>query len=293
MKNFLVLFTLLFSLNFSAQQNLEWLKLNPYQTALFSDTLKENSGLAFFENKLYTFNDSGNTSEIFEIDRTSAKINRTWRTGLKNNDWEAIATDSANFYIGDFGNNRGTRKHLTIYKIPFKDSLHLNSIQEIPFFYPQQNTFEAQNLNTDYDAEAMVVLNGKIHVFTKEWLSKGVAHYTIDPTLTENQPAQKVEYYQTDFVVTDASYFEGKLYVVGYTKKFEIYLAIFSETSPGIFFEQKAKKYYLGSTLAVGQIEGIAVDKSGVYISGEEFRTRFSKSKARLYFIPMNKLPTH
>ncbi|WP_027377841.1 hypothetical protein [Kaistella palustris] len=290
MKKLLAITALFVSLSFSAQQDYEWLKLNPFQTAVFGDTLVENSGLEFIRGKLYTFNDSGNTSEIFEIDKHSAVIKKVFKTNLKNQDWEAIASDSTSLYIGDIGNNRGTRKDLVIYKIPFNDSLDLTSIKEIPFYYPEQTSFEPQNLNNDFDAESMIFLNGKIHVFTKEWFSKGVTHYTVNPNLPEKQAAQIVENYKTDFVVTDASYFKGRLYLVGYTKKFEIYLSVFNETSPGIFFDQKPKKYFLGSTLAVGQIEGIAVDESGAYISGEEFRSPLGRSKARLYFIPAEKL---
>jgi hypothetical protein len=72
-------------------------------------------------------------------------------------------------------------------------------------------------------------------------------------------------------VVTDAAYFDKKLYLVGYTKKTEVFLDIFNETEPGIFFKENPKHYYLGSALSIGQIEGIAVDETGIYISGEKF----------------------
>ena len=148
-----------------------------------SDSLKETSGLTFFREKLYTINDGGNSSEVFEIDKSSGKILNVIKTDLKNRDWEAITSDSTNTYIGDFGNNAGTRKDLKIYKIPFKDSVKIDSIQEIPFFYPEQKDFEPKNINNDFDAEAMIFLNGKIHLFTKEWISKSVTHYTVNPNV--------------------------------------------------------------------------------------------------------------
>ncbi|MCZ2083445.1 MAG: hypothetical protein LC112_04165, partial [Flavobacteriales bacterium] len=92
------------------------------------------------------------------------------------------------------------------------------------------------------------------------------------------------------YVVTDAAYFDKKLYLIGYTKKAEVFLTIFNETKPGIFFEDKPKKYYLGSSLSIGQIEGIAVDEQGIYISGEEFNLPIIKVKPYLYFIPFEKL---
>lgn len=291
--NRILLFLIFFIFQSGIAQKINFLKIRKYEVSVLSDSLKENSGLNFFRGKLYTFNDGGNSSEIFEIDSKSGRINGTFRTGLQNQDWEAITTDSENIYIADFGNNAGTRKDLKIYRIPFESLLTgsaAGNTREIPFFYPQQNDFTKRLIDNDYDAEAMIFLNGKIHLFTKEWRSKAVTHYTLDPTHTKSQAAQPLETFQTDFVVTDASYFDKKLYLIGYTKKTEVFLNIFTETEPGIFFQQEPKKYYLGSALTVGQIEGIAVDESGMYISGEEFRSPLGTSRHRLYFIPNRKL---
>lgn len=286
MKKILFLFSFLFALNLYAQQDTKWLKIKKYKVATLSDSLKETSGLKFFKKKLYTINDGGNTSEIFEIDKKSGKILNKIPTNLKNFDWEAIASDSTQIYVGDFGNNAGTRKDLKIYKIPFKDSVKIDSIQEIPFFYPEQKDFEPKNINNDFDAEAMIFLNGKIHLFTKEWISKSVTHYTVNPNVFVQQPAEKIESFKTDFVVSDASYFDKKLYLIGYTKNTEVFLSVFDETEPGVFFKQQPRKYYLGSSLVIGQIEGIAVDESGIYISGEEFRTPLGTAKQAFYFVP-------
>ena len=124
--------------------------------------MKETSGLTFFREKLYTINDGGNSSEVFEIDKSSGKILKTIKTGLQNHDWEAIASDSLHLYTGDFGNNVGTRTDLRIYKIPFENS---GETKIISFFYPEQKDFSRKVLKTDFDAEALLILNGKIHVF--------------------------------------------------------------------------------------------------------------------------------
>ena len=293
MKNFFILLSILSSLSFSAQQEYDWFKINKYRTAVLSDSLNENSGLEFFNNRLFTINDGGNTSEIFEIDKISGKIQNVFKTNLINKDWEAITSDSTNLYIGDFGNNVGTRKDLMIYKIPFDTlvtALSSNNAQPIRFYYPEQKDFTPKNINNDYDAEAMIFLNEKIHVFTKEWTSKSTTHYTVDTNISENQPAQKVEVYPTGYVVTDAAYFEQKLYLIGYTKKAEVFLTIFTESESGIFFKDKPKKYYLGSSLSLGQIEGIAVDEKGIYISSEQFTLPIMKVKPYIYFIPAEKL---
>ena len=286
----LLFFFLLFFFQFGFSQQADFLKIHRYKVSVLSDSLKETSGLNFFKDKLYAFNDGGNTSEIFEIDKSSGKILKVFPTKLQNKDWEAITSDSANIYIGDFGNNLGTRKDLKIYKIPLNDAPKKDSIQTIPFFYPEQKEFSPKNINNDFDAEAMIFLNGKIHLFTKEWVSRATSHYIINPEINENQPAQKVENFPTGFMVTDASYFQGKLYLVGYTKKTEVFLSIFNETESGIFFQEKPKKYFLGSTLSIGQIEGIAVNENGIFISGEEFRSPFGKVPQSFYFIPTKAL---
>lgn len=284
-KNFTFLFFIFISASLSAQQ-LQWLKLNKYKTAVLSDTLSENSGLAFFNNRMFTINDSGNTPDLFEIDQTTGEIKKIFSTPLRNKDWEAVTADSTNIYIGDFGNNLGNRDDLVVYRLPKIDSLEVGNIESLPFYYPEQKNFNEKNLQNNFDAEAIIYLNGKIHVFTKEWVSRATTHYTIDPSAEGKQPAEKLEFYQTGYVVTDAAYFEGRLFLVGYTKKGEVYLTVFRESSPEIFFEREPQKYYLGSSLSVGQIEGIAADKNGLYISGEALRLPFLKVKPRLYFIP-------
>ncbi|NMR33395.1 hypothetical protein HIO71_04140 [Chryseobacterium aquaticum] len=290
MKKIFLIFILSISIISNAQQA-EIFKLKKFRVSVLNDSIQETSGLNFFNEKLYTFNDSGNLAELYEIDSNSGKILKFLKTSAENKDWEALANDGENFYIGDFGNNSGTRKDLKIYKIPFQDDQLQNDLMKtISFYYPEQNDFTSKNISTDFDLESMIYLNGKIHVFTKEWASKSTTHYILDPENYENQAAQKVESYPTGFVVTDAAYFDKKLYTVGYTKKTEVFLDVFNESEPGIFFREKPRHLYLGSALSIGQIEGIAVDEKGIYISGEKFYSPIKKTKPFFYFIPKEKL---
>ncbi|WP_426278746.1 hypothetical protein ACN9MN_05815 [Chryseobacterium sp. S-02] len=297
-KLFFVVSLSAFTFLFSQQPDL--FKIRKYRVGYLDSKIQETSGLNILNGKLYTFNDSGNTSDFFEIDKNSGEIIQIFKTGLINTDWEALTNDGENFYVGDFGNNAGSRRDLTIYKIPYErlnatDNKVYGSERDlngtsIPFFYPEQTDFTPKNLNTDFDAEAVIYLEGKIHLFTKEWASKSTTHYTIDPAISEKQKAEKIESFKTNFVVTDASYFSKKLYLVGYTKKTEVFLNIFRETEPGIFFKEDPKRYYLGSALSIGQIEGVAVDEYGIYISGEKFHSPLGGAKQSLYFIPKDKL---
>ncbi|EFK33601.1 Uncharacterised protein [Chryseobacterium gleum] len=300
MKKLFLIFTLIIIQSAFSQQT-DFLKIKKYRVNYLNDKIEETSGLNILNGKLYTFNDSGNPAELFEIDKKSGEIIRTLKTNLINTDWEALANDGENFYIGDFGNNTGTRKDLMIYKVPYERLDESNVIKipgseraldgtKIQFYYPEQTEFISKNIKNDFDAEAMIYLNGKLHIFTKEWVSKATSHYIVDPEISELQKAEKIETYKTGFVVTDASYFDKKLYLIGYTKKTEVFLDIFTETEPGIFFKEKPKHYYLGTALALGQIEGISADESGIYISGEKFRSPLGSTKPSFYFIPKDKL---
>lgn len=290
MKKLFLILTLTIS-TFSFSQQAELFKIRKYRIGNLEDKVKETSGLSLMNGKLYTFNDSGNSPELFELDKSTGQIIGTIQINGKNKDWETLTNDGKNFYIGDFGNNGGTRKDLEIYKVPFEDNSSKNdSVKLISFEYPEQQEFIPKYSETDFDAEAMIYLNDKIHLFTKEWGSKSTTHYLIDPEISEKQNAQKIENYKTGFMVTDASYFNKKLYLIGYTKKTEVFLDIFDEAEPGIFFKQNPQHYYLGSALSIGQIEGIAVDETGIYISGEKFHSPIGGGKQSLYFIPIDKL---
>lgn len=286
----LLLFFLLFSYSLPAQEN-ERLKLASFKTAVLNDSIQETSALTWHQGQLWTLNDSGNTGELFIIEPKSGKIKSTVDTGLKNKDWEALASDGNYLYIGDFGNNAGTRGDLKVYRIRYLEGrVEQDSTVTYPFNYSEQTDFTLRNINTDFDAEAMFYKDGMLHILTKEWASKAVSHYVLDLNISENQSLKRIESYPTGFVVTDAFYFEGKLYTVGYTKSLGVYFMIFEEDDNKLFFQKTAKKYKIGSALTVGQVEGVAVDNEGVYISAESFNYPLGKTKPYLYFIPHEKI---
>lgn len=261
--------------------------LKKYQITQLSDSLNENSGLTFFQRHLLTINDSGNSSEIFQLNKQNGKIEKVYQTHLRNIDWEAISADSASIYIGDFGNNLGTRKDLKVFKIPVQNqNLDLNSIKEFPFQFQNQTDFTPKNLNTDFDVEAMVYNNNKIQIFTKEWASKNISRYELALNSIENQSLEKKESAPIQFSATDAYFYENQLYVVGYTKTLKVFLAIFNVDENGNWLSSKFRKIKLGNALKVGQIEGIAVNEKGIFISAERFIFPMKTVPSKLYFIP-------
>ncbi len=153
-KELILIFFLLISLILTGQQPSQ--ELGPMPDIVF-----ETSGLIFYNGKLVTHNDSGNTPQLFEIDTVSLEITRTVTLkNVENVDWEDIAQDDLYIYIGDFGNNLGTRQDLAIYRIAKSDYNGSDSVmaEVINFEYEDQVDFTNVG-NSDWDAEALFVLN--------------------------------------------------------------------------------------------------------------------------------------
>lgn len=258
---------------------------------ILPEELHETSALVFFQGELFTLNDSGNKANLFIIEPTTGKIVKTLPTSLSNKDWESLAADQQSLYIGDFGNNLGSRKDLCIYKVTLNETKDkVISARRIHFIYPEQKHYQAHNLKHNFDGEAMIYHQGKIHIFTKEWLSEGVTHYIINPEIEGTQLAQKVEFFPIGYMVTDAAYDKGKLYLLGYNKQAGVFLSVFDEGDSGFFFAHPPKKYHLGSAVKLGQTEGLAAGKQGLYISSEAFQKFIFKAKQQLFYLPYKSL---
>lgn len=145
----------------ATEQRGETLKIRPERVAKLPGSVNETSGLLFTDGKLFTINDGGNAAEILQIDiRTGAVIKTIHVRNAQNKDWESITCDSNNIYIGDFGNNLGTRHDLSILKISRNDFLNpVNDsvdAQYIFFNYPDQQDFSRAMLKTNFDCEAFI-----------------------------------------------------------------------------------------------------------------------------------------
>ena len=264
--------------------------LRKYRVDFLSDSLKETSGLCLLNQKLYTFNDGGNPNELYHINKISGKIIRKYPTSFSNIDWEAITTDSTSIYLGDFGNNSGKREDLCIYKLSISQNTQNENFSKINFKYPFPEDYEPQNLKHNFDAEALIYHNQKLHLFTKEWKNKATSRYLINPNTSEKQILQKLESYKTKFLVTDAAFYDKKLYLIGYNKRGNCFLFIFNENPEGLFFSNPPKKFKLGSVFTIGQIEGITINAEGMYLSSESISKFIFNHKSSLYFVPLRAL---
>ncbi len=93
------------------------------------EQIAETSGLIYYNGRLITHNDSGGNPELYELDPETLGITRVVQiTNAENRDWEDIAQDEQFIYIGDFGNNSGSRQDLVVYKVPKSEYARAKSI---------------------------------------------------------------------------------------------------------------------------------------------------------------------
>jgi len=241
-------------------------------------------------NYLWSFNDGGNAPELYRIDTvTNTLLQRVILSGATNIDWEDIAFDGTYFYIGDFGNNlNGARTDLVIYKFALSAipdyvtnpvaTIAAQKISTIRFIYsdqPQPPVATTSN-NTKFDCEAMIVDNGKIHLFTKNWIDKNSTHYIINGIEAGAYIAVPVEILATSYLVTAADKVKGQNIIVllGYQNSGtgNHYLHILSDYKSDSFFSGNKRKIDLPDAVTMGQSEGITFrnGKYG-YISNEKF----------------------
>lgn len=193
-----------------------------FQTlATLPGNLNETSGLALAgDGNVYVHNDSGNPPELYLVNPGDGQIKRTIRiSGRRNNDWEELAGDSSFLYIGDFGNNAGRRKDLTILKISrtelaLRDTVSAGLIQ---FYYPEQRSFAAGNAH-NYDCEAMIAIGDSLYLFTKNRGNLGTDIYRL-PMDPGSYPAAHLGHFNTRGLVTAADFLPGArntLVLLGY-----------------------------------------------------------------------------
>lgn len=157
--------------------------------------LTEISGLCRAEGGgFWAIRDSGGPATLYKLSPEGALLDSI-ETGLRNVDWEALATDDNQFlYIGDFGNNQQTRQNLSIYRV------HNEGVDTLKFSYPKDSV----GFSVSYDCEAMVWFKGQLHLFTKGWASREVRHYLL-PSEPGVYTARLLEKTVLPGLVTDAA----------------------------------------------------------------------------------------
>ena len=239
--------------------------------------IPESSGLEFWDNLLWSHNDSDNSSKFYGFDTITGQ---TIKSILVENspqiDWEDMTKDPAHFYIGDFGNNAGTRTNLKVLKIPF-DSLSGNAIDTvnaefIHFSYPDQTDFSGANPDHNFDCEAFIFFNDSLHLFSKNRSNGYTKHYRL-PTQPGTYVATFVDSVFVDGQVTSAAFStDSLLFLIGYKPPaYSPFAVVFWDYQQMNLFSGNKRRLQLGSVLTMGQQEGacFSTGKKG-FISSEQ-----------------------
>ncbi len=288
-----------------------------------SPDLDEISGVIEWGGNLYGIDDSGNDPVIFEFDSANATVHiikRITLGGVTNHDWEDITQDDNYIYVGDFGNNiDGSRKDLKFYKVPKQSisaitgdagTIPLSDIQIINFSYPDQTTFcpvdfPCTGNKTQFDCEAVIYDNGKLHLFTKNWVTNNTTqHYTV-PATAGTYTATKLDNFVTDGVlITGATKMNDMtIALLGYNNKDVVgalntrawiwLISGFADMDRVFSSATNTRKIDLGSVLVAGQVEGItAVKQRRALITNERITTSFLTIPAQLGGVEFGSLVT-
>jgi hypothetical protein len=248
--------------------------LSPTKSMILSESLKETSGLLFWDGLLWTHNDNVDT-RLYGLDTANTAILGDYLLeGVENTNWEDMDQDSKYIYLGDFGNNAsGNREDLNILRIE-KSSLLSGSpsIDTIWFTYSDQHDLSPVSFNqTEFDCEALVVGSEHIYLFTKQWISGHTTVYTL-PKQKGTHVAQKTDSYNISGLITGACYFEAEkvLVLCGYTGILQPFVYLLYDFPGDDFFAGNKRRVNI--SLPFHQVEGIAsMDALSYYLSNESY----------------------
>lgn len=188
-----------------------------------NNSINETSGLITINQKLITHNDSGGEAALYEIDTLSGNYTRKVTIGnATNQDWEDICSDSNYIFIGDFGNNNGSRTNLKIYRILISDYINTPNdtviADTISFNYADQTNFTPTSYSTNFDAEAIIAKDDSLYIFTKNWGNSWTNIYAL-PKTPGNYQTTKIDSINAQGLITGATYNKtnGTITLVGYT----------------------------------------------------------------------------
>lgn len=250
--------------------------------------MKETSGLALFENDLFTHNDRGNENKIYQINIETGEVIATITIeNTTNEDWEDLAQSENHLYIGDMGNNNGDRRNLRIFIVQKSAFLQGTGDRSVPisgvieFSYPEQTVFIEPRHN--FDCEAMFFHNNHLYLFTKHRADDRTNLYRL-PATTGVYDAEMIASFPAGGRITGADISPNgrKVILCGHIKNDDAFLWELTDFSGDNFFSGKKRRISLGSFSSIGQVEAVVFkDDSTLYITSEKVKEH--NLPARLY----------
>ena len=235
-------------------------------TLVLPKIINETSGLEILNDVFVTHNDSGGEPSLYFFNLSgeiinSIKIEKENFWEIYNNDWEDITADEDYIYIADTGNNFGTRDNLNIIKVKISD---FSVDDKIDIFYSNQDSFFPSSKH-EYDAEALLIIEGKIALFSKDRDSLNTDLYLIDESVKEKQELSSVANFNVNSLITGGDYDSdtGILALVSYSFKGEQYLILFEDFNIDNPRYNSFKKYRIPIERA--QIESVKIINGNMF----------------------------
>lgn len=229
-------------------------------------TLQGTSSLFFMNGEYWTCNDHGELV-LYAIDTMQATLRDSIHLHATFRDMEEVSQDANYLYLGDFGNNQGTRDDLRVLRVS-KTSLGISVPQydTISFSYPVHDASRAR----DFDCEAFLVTDTAIFLFTKQWEGQNCAIYAI-PNMPGTHVARYVDSLYTAGMVTGLSYQPERrlLVLVGYNTICSPFVYLMTHVVGSHFRQADCERIQLSNPLGT-QIESIATtDGVHYYLTSE------------------------
>lgn len=252
--------------------------------------LAETSGLQYTGQALWTFNDSGSPPELFRLDTLTGNVLQRLRIRhFSNVDWEDIAADAQHLYVGDFGNNAGSRRDLRILQIRKADigtaAVDTVSAQAINFSYPDQTTFTPALNNHNFDCEAFFYFQDSLHIFTKNWADLRTKYYTV-PATPGTHVARLRGTFNVNGLITaaDLNAAGTEAALLGYNASTgATFVWLLFDFRGGRFLQGNKRRIELPNALLIGQAEGLSfVSRYRLFVSNEQLAGPIAVP-ARLY----------
>ena len=235
--------------------------------------INETSGLEFYNNNFITHNDSGGEPSLYVFNEMGEVIetiglNKNPDFEIENNDWEDITNDNEYLFVADTGNNFGNRDNLNIIRVSKGTDFMVDGIIKIS--YSDQESFFPRPKHK-YDAEAIIVIEDKIALFSKDRENLNTDLYLVDKNQNGSQILTSEVSYNVNTLITGGDYDEDRnlLALVSYNSNGNQYLLLFKNFKLNNLENNTFKKFKI--PLEQAQIEAVKIiDEKTFWVTSED-----------------------
>ena len=235
--------------------------------------INETSGLEFYNNNFITHNDSGGEPSLYVFNEMGEVIetiglDKNPDFEIENNDWEDITNDNEYLFVADTGNNFGNRDNLNIIRVNKGTDFMVDGIIEIS--YSDQESFFPRPKHK-YDAEAIIVIEDKIALFSKDRENLNTDLYLVNKNQNGSQILTSEVSYDVNTLITGGDYDEDRnlLALVSYNSNGNQYLLLFKNFKLNDLENNTFKKFKI--PLEQAQIEAVKIiDEKTFWVTSED-----------------------